>query len=86
MPAVCKKYKKAAYESIDKIAKFAKAQGKEDYDVAGAKKDFDKDYAELKELSKQEQEAACKGLDRGQRGQSRTANAKNGAVNFSRSD
>ena len=60
VPAACKKYKKAAYESIDKIAKFAKARGKEDYDVAGAKKDFDKDYAELKELSKQEQEAACK--------------------------
>ena len=60
MPAVCKKYKKAAYESIDKIAKFAKARGKEDYDVAGAKKDFDKDYAELKGLSKQEQETACK--------------------------
>lgn len=60
MPAVCKKYKKAAYESIDKIAKFTKARGKEDYDVAGAKKGLRQRLRRAKELSKQEQETACK--------------------------
>lgn len=60
MPAACEEYKKVSYEFIETMAKQAKAQGNKDFDAAATKKEFEADFSELKKLSKEEQEAACK--------------------------
>lgn len=59
MPATCEEYKKVSYDFIDAMAKQAKAQGEKDFDAAATKKEFEADYASIKKLSKEEQEAMC---------------------------
>ena len=58
-PAACKEYEKVSYEFIDAMEKQAKAQGEKDFDAAATKKEFEADYASIKKLSKEEQEAMC---------------------------
>ena len=59
-PAACKEYEKVSYEFIDAMAKQAKAENNKEFSAEKTKKEFEADYANIKKLSKEEQESACR--------------------------